>query len=503
MVGMMRYAAAVGFALLLVPGAALAAEVELAVSGAAEYDNNVGRTGTNESQDAVLRVLPQVRLIEDEGAVTYDLMYRPVYEYAVDTGFIDDFRHFARAGASWQLSERTEVFFNDRFSFSDVIDTVTLFDEVDNQSFLATNTANVIRNAATLGISHDITERLRGTASVTHRLFDSQLQDRSDNQSYGGTVNLSYLVTPRHRIGAGVSSTFQDLDESPSGRLPKSSTLFVNLFGTWTWVIDETMSFEVTVGPTFVDSDQPPAPSEVTLTTLGPVVRVAGRTFAAANDSCDEEVVNLDSCDFSVEVTGDPALMAFEMAPAASPFTIEDRTSTDDTAWTIFAQVELRKRWTPDLFSTLSYARRDSAASGIGGSTVLDLISFNTAWKIAERWDASVNGTVAIRDSLAPRNQVVGLTMMGDGGIALPGVVGTIDGFTGARQIVVENAVDTQRYNAAARLAYRATKNLTVATRYTFVHQESKIRSLGRSTDFTDHLVTLTVTYAFDRWKVW
>ncbi len=493
---MKRLLAVALLAAFVAPGLAGAADVQVSLSAAVEYDNNVGRVDQQEQRDAVLRAMPQFRFREDEGTINWDVVYRPAYEYAVDTGFIDDFRHFARAGASWDLSDRTQIFFNDRFLFSDALDTVSGFDE-NAEPFLATNTANVIRNSATLGVHHDLTPRLQGTASFTHRLFETQLQDRSDNQSYGGTLNLLYMLTPRHRLGAGVSSTYQDFEESANGRLPESQNLFVNLFGTWTWVVDDTLSFEVTAGPTFVDTQQPATTSTVSFATIGPGGSLGGITIAAtAASGCNPTFVTLADCPGGyVELTGADET-AFRMP---SPSFTAPAVAADDTAWTIFVEAEVRKRWTPDIVSTLSYSRRDSAASGLGGSTVLDQINFTTSWRISEKWDTALGATAAFRDSLSPRRQIGGTT---GGTLVLPSGE-TIVTFDDAMNVITENAIDTERYNAQWILNRWFTKNLSASARYTFVMQESANASLGRASDFTDHLVTLTLTYAFDRWTLW
>ena len=92
--------------------------------------------------------------------------------------------------------------------------------------------------------------------SAGWRLFDSDLPNRADNDSYTGNVNMNYRLSPHHTLGGGVTADFQEFQESRGGAEPPRQTVFVNLFGSWTWSIDETTSFQFTVGPTYIDSKQ-------------------------------------------------------------------------------------------------------------------------------------------------------------------------------------------------------------------------------------------------------
>ena len=114
----MRWLRGIAAALWLpmLPGAGWGADLNLGLVGSVEYDDNVIRTSSGEQDDFVFRVMPQLRLLEEEGKLRWNLGYQVAWEKAVDTPQIDGFRHFADAGFQHHFNERTQVFFRDGFS---------------------------------------------------------------------------------------------------------------------------------------------------------------------------------------------------------------------------------------------------------------------------------------------------------------------------------------------------------------------------------------------------
>lgn len=488
----------------VLPGQAWGADAQLSVGGGVEWDNNVARIGQPPEDDFIFRVNPKLRFIEDEGKATWNLFYAPTYENAVESSVVDGFRHYFVGNGSYHLSDATEFFFRDNFQLSDTINTVTALDE-QGASIIASADERVLRNNLIVGVQHSFTPRLLGSLSLNHRFFTSDVADRSDNQSYGGNARVRYKYTPLHTFGIGVAATQQDFKRSKSGRVSGSDSLFVNLFGSWEWMVDETTNFEITVGPTFIDSNQA-APGPLDPVPIVPhQVLDDGTVQVFSTTNC--RMINMlpvvsQDCD-QIRVT-DPTDIANIRSPAnvTVPMFATPPAPLSDTAWTIFGEAKLSKRWAPNITSELAYSRRDSTASGVGGSSVLDYIYFTTNWQISPVWDTSIRADWTQRQSTSPRNETyfvlvadgVPLNTMGVG--ALPAVAALTSG-------EVKRSVDTSRYGAAWRLTRRITERFSVSTRYTYVKQQSAQDSNGASSDFDDHLVTLNFQYDFDRWTLW
>lgn len=470
-----------------------------------EYDANIGRTEGGASRgDFVVRASPMLSVLEDDGHFTWRLNYGPYYERAIQTDRIDAFSHYADGSLGYQLNDRTSFFANDHFSLADAVNTVTFLDD-DGVSTISAKDEQDTRNQAQVGVRHSFTPRVQGNLVFTHGFFDSKVEDRARNQSYGGNANLRYWLSPRHQVGAGVATTLHRFEESNDRRRAPIDSLFVNLFGTWTWLIDETTTFEFTAGPTFIDSSQDPPPAMRT-DVFHPTVTLGAGTFGFNASTCP----TADGTPyFSQACSLDPRpLTMAELAAIAvsggnmdntSDFTIMNASSGSDTRWTVFGEVTLTKRWRPNLVSTFSYNRRDSTASGVGGSAVLDDVNLTTSWQISELWSTSMRADFTMRESTAPVQQLV--QTVANTQILAPGDErAATTGFTLA---TFQSEVSTQRYGLAWRLTRQITKHLSVSARYTFARQESKSNSAASNSDFMDHLVTLGVQYDFDRWTLW
>jgi len=510
-------AAAVWIAL---PGQALGADALLSLGGGVEWDNNINRTRVATENDFVFRIRPKIRFLEDEGDLTWNVFYVPTYEKAVETDRVDGFRHYFTADASYHLSDRTEFFLHDRFRLSDAVNTVTALDAQGGGGFdpIAANNRLVFRNHLVAGVEHSLTPRMIGNLLMTYDVFQSEIASRSDNQSYGGNGSVRYLLSPQHTVGAGVAATYQDFEASADGLLSASNTLFVNLYASWTWLIDETTSFDVRLGPTFVDTEQLPPPPVEPLNPFPTIIDpFSGDVFGSDDAGCQDvggdrvlsnTLLGLACADPETGVIGVRRLQQEDIDAIDALSPIEPMFPAGETpsggsgsGWTVFGEVSITKRWSPNLRSSLSYTRRDSTASGVGGSTVLDNVGFFTHWRISPLWDTSVRGAWTNRRSSQAREQTR-VVVVNDfvPGSSTGDLVAMITELTSQ---TVNSSVDTDRYTAAWRLTRRITKRFNVSTRYTYVKQQSAPSSNAATSDFDDHLVTLNFQYDFDRWNMW
>ena len=502
-------AVAVVFLWTVLPGTGWGADLQLGLAGSAEYDNNVLRTNANKKDDVVFHIIPKVSFIEDEGKFHWNLRYRMPWETAVDAKRVQGLRHLLSADARHYVSQRTQVYFNDGFIYSEAVSSVSGLDEAGAPS-VGTFRTPVTRNNATLGVQHSFTPRLMGNLAFTNRLFESDVPRRSDNMIYVGNTNLNYALSSRHRLGGGAAATYQDLEASNDGSIPPSQAFFLNMYGTWTWTIDETMSFELTGGPAFVKNNQD-APAPVLERLVVPYAESGGSVFAFPLDSCGE--VNglpvLELCREYSEVLDEGDASAITAA-GSQTVTFQEGlpgggrpSSQSATNWTFFGEAALNKRWSPRLRSTLMYRRTEDTASGSGSAT-LDLVSLTTNWRISELWDAGLRADFTQRESTAPSYQTYTVVRASAIDSLLAETIPESDpSATGLTSTKVQRSLDTNRWGVSARMSRRITKHIRASLRYTYNEQTSASDTAGRSSDFSNHLVTLGVQYDLDRWHLW
>jgi hypothetical protein len=174
--------------------------------------------------------------------------------------------------------------------------------------------------------------------------------------------------------------------------------------------------------------------------------------------------------------------------------------SMSDTNWTFFGEAALSMRWSPRLTSTLMYRRTEDTASGTGSAT-LDLVSLNTSWQISELWDAGLRADFTRRESAAPSSQTYTVVQPATSD---PGTIN--DAFAETVALTsskVQRALNTDRWGVSAQMTRRITKHIRASLRYSYNEQTSRDDTLGTSSDFSNHLVTLGVQYDLDRWHLW
>jgi hypothetical protein len=513
-------AVAVFFLWTILPGTGWGADMKLGVSGAVEYDDNIFRNDFNKKEDAVFRITPRVVFVEDEGKLHWDVRYAAPWEKAINTDKVDGFNHLLGAEAEYHINGRTRTFLTDRFRYSDSINRFSTISEGGAAPALGTFRQPVIRNELTLGVQHSFTPRLAGNLAFTHRLFETDIPSRSDNMVYVGNTNLQYMLDSQHKVGGGAALTYQDFEASKDGGTPPSQTLFFNMYAIWTWVLDETTQFSITGGPTYVDTQYDPPPVFIEGAPLVPFIRtsdgilVNNLTLCPADGPGGEQVIpETGTCGIQRLLRDDDAypleqddIQTIENNASAATLASLGNGGGGSSTWTFFGEVSLQKRWTPRLVSSLTYRRTDSTASGTGSAT-LDLVSFITTWSVSELWTFQVRGDFTHRESVTASQE--NLTVV-DGGTTQ----GTTITLTSDPTFPLAHAaafatrisrrpIDTDRWGVGIRMERRLTKHIRASLRYRYNQQSSGFRTVGRSSDFSNNLVTLGVHYDFDRWHLW
>lgn len=495
----------------LVGTASAGPDLQLSIAAQAEYDPNVGRDKAD-IHSAVFRIVPKIHVVEDTGNLEYDISYLPYYQYSTAKAGINGFQHYLNAAGRYLLGDRTEFFLMDNFSYAESVDTVN---NIDEEGVLSIGTRNkpVTRNRLRGGVQHMFTPRLSSYMGVGWKLFNADIFNRAESNSYTGNIGVQYVLDPVHTISLGVAADYQKFEKSNGGLRPPEETLFVNIYGGWTWAISEKTSFEFAVGPTFIDSRQ-----KLAKTRQVPVFALTGSDSSGGNgfdaETCPPAppppVGAGEFAGFGCEaVSLDPA--QFQAANAFSSVTvpvIDEFSSGSSTSWTAFGSLLLNHRWRPDLVSSLSYQRTASTSSGLG-SSVLDDIFLVTSWDISELWDANMRIGFTIRESTSPTKEYIPIVT--NQSVTAPGTSCADPGPTclasfqgnAFRTALINQDINTIRWGASARVARTISEHFQVSLRYNYTSQTSEANTLGLSSDFDDHLITVAVQYNFDRWNLW
>ena len=129
---------------------------------------------------------------------------------------------------------------------------------------------------------------------------------------------------------------------------------------------------------------------------------------------------------------------------------------------------------------------------------MLDYLSLTTNWHISRPWNASLRADFTHRESTTPTEEV--FTVIGpDTTLGIPGATQT-DAVT---SFIVPQAIDTFRWGVEVRVERRITERLLVLTRYAYNGQTSKGGTVGRGSDFENHVVGLGIEYQVGRWHLW
>ncbi|HEY8154678.1 MAG TPA: hypothetical protein VII72_11175 [Myxococcota bacterium] len=497
---------------LLLPGVAWGADVRLSMGVSTEYDSNVFRSPNDEKNDVVFRFTPRVAVVEDREKLNYSAGYSLPYEIGVKYQDVRDLNHLVDSNFSYRLTPQTELFGNNAFFY---VRGLYRQDDLANPApgEVGDGRERVLQNNLALGTTHFFTPRLSGTLRFNQGVLDTTQFDRADALTFGGTASSAYQLTEHHQLGGGFSYTRQNFDETFNR--PKSDTDYYNLFGSWRWTFDETTNFDIQLGPALIHSNQK-APNA----TLPDQEGIPFQVFSTDTSGNPTAVVvsQFDTCPV---VNGNPLL--FDNAGAicgqrlvTDPLTVASIVGNQvdlsyvsppegvtDTRITYFANASLTKRWSPNLMSNLNYARQDDTASGIDGGATLDAVTLTSSWRISDRWDASVRTDWTLRKSATNGSRVFVIV---NGQPLINDFNGDPFSPAGAANLLQDDSadsLDTQRWGAAARLAYRLTKNTVTALQYAYNRQSSHGDTVGQSSDFDDHLVTFTVQYNFEPIGLW
>jgi hypothetical protein len=467
--------------LLLAPAApqARAAELELGWVGRAAWESNIFRTSNNEESDFSGATGPQVRLRERSRAFDLDVSYRVLYEEFLDTRGVGAFEHHASAYGAWRATPRDSFSLTDNFTRSDTL--IQLFEagvtgivtgeRVDDRQTITRNSVSG-EYRRQLGELSELRLTLENTA-----YWPEEQETRSDSLSSTAALDLTRLLSPRQRAGAGFAVTRQDFAGTDFSN--ESGTTFLSVYGIWSYEITRTLSFATSIGPRLAIPDD--------LEDSSPA-----RTIAVVNN----RPVIAASC----PPTGTPGVVGparaclLRSAVLVDPTSIpladfdfpEGREQPDETLG-FFGRVSLSKRW-EHVTTSLSYQRSASSSSGLGASTDLDVLSWRTDWHPRRAWRLSALAAwerqqsaseIPFNDSLV---SATGVTLFVDaqgrlvdapvpGGQTITGAGRTI----GQRTLdLVDNAIDVNTMRVLLSAQHDLTRRLTVSGTALWWRQQSE-----------------------------
>jgi hypothetical protein len=183
------------------------------------------------------------------------------------------------------------------------------------------------------------------------------------------------------------------------------------------------------------------------------------------------------------------------------PVTNSNPGGESDSEITGFVDLVLTQRWSPTLSTALRYSRQQGNASGLGGTVIVDAVSLSTAWEFLERWQLSVRGDYARRQSafdIAQTYDVVsGQTLPGGSAVNVAGRTGSA--FNSTRGV----EIDTDSWGIGGRITHQLFKTTSIYVQARYGEQDSRSSTLGADSDFENFLATFGVRHVFEPIPLW
>jgi hypothetical protein len=328
-----------------------------------------------------------------------------------------------------------------------------------------------------------------------HNLIDYSRQETPDRQTLFASGQYLQTISQRNTIGGGISFRRSSMDSTRNRR--SQSTDFYNLFGSWRHRFDETFELAVAAGPTWVRSDD----QDNIITVLNnqsryPLAKTQGETRLVRAASCPSEdgVLFLSTgCD-----TINESLSAGEQAALRNSLTNlrlsgPVPSGSDDTI-TFFANITLSKRW-EQWTGALSYRRQQSDSTGVGTSTVADIVTGVLDWKPSPRWNATLRVAYTIQSQANESVQSVVAVRPVNVMVAGRTFFGAAESYA-LRAIEVDQDIDIDTFWVRLGVRYRVTERTTLYSNAVYWDQSTDGGSAWR--DYERLRVSVGVEYRFE-----
>lgn len=525
-------------ALLLVPTAAAAEQVDYGVSTQGGWSSNVfgtsddaviaGPTGfedLDEVDDFSARISPWGKVSDLEGNLTWEAQYKPSYEYYIQETDINGFDHEASGGVYWRIGPRTTLIASDAFrKYRSLLRFNENAGTVENV-VLRAERDEITGNSGTVALRHVLTplDELTLSAQYVTRDYDSG----TDNESVGVGANWRHSLDSRTTIGLRGSWSQQTFERSIGD---DAVTNYYNISGTFEHRFSRTLRFEIYAGPAWIDSDA----ELVNFSRRFGAVSVANGAFVAVDaDNCpllnetlpyqprfrddDGNLVpnynprlsrpGFNGCGLSGSFLSDGELELLgyprgdPLTPGSGPrsplltefgdpFELNangelvefDEGDFGETELTYFARAAIVKDW-EKWHGELAYQRSSDDSGSFGSSSVRDSFEAILRWEPARLWSVSLTagyniyeqtGDFAVPQFLVLQNETP------PAGVDSVSQIATVDRFVVRAE---DDAVSFESANVALtarrRLTYRSSAFVAV-----YWYQQTQERDLDESLSF-------------------
>jgi hypothetical protein len=513
---MVRHHVAALCLVLAVPVAGRATDVELGTELGGEYDDNVFSTGGDPQSDVLGRFGPRLRVLDEGGAFTWEVVYRPVYRVYNRFGELDGWDQDVLAGASWRIGPQTKLSVSDRYldysNFSQVL-TEELLPDGSIDTGVDFGRQSLKQNTASVGLEHQLERRhlLGLNASRTDSRFVSDFRNKT--VVTGAGANYYYVFDETDRAGFAAGATRQTIEGTFGG--DDIETDYYNLSILWLHHFDPTMSLNLSVGPTLVEQDPTRFPALIEDQAQFPLVPSpsggpALTEFASCPRLGDGTVFFGEGC----APLALPAGVRFQ--PTFTDLPVLGETELDNDSLTYFASISLDKSWR-QFYLRLNYTRDASTTTQVAG-VVRDVFTGVLSYRPSDHWRFTVSASYQRREQPTGGFQVVQVleetTVQGDGverrvkdlspappqiyfvpvKVPIAGVAESV----GFRLLEVDDQIDTNQYVVAVVVQYYVRRNLFLYANAYWNRDEVNFGGVTRSQ--SDRLrVGVGLVYTFDR----
>lgn len=383
-------------ALLGLPLAAAATELNSGIGSELHWTDNVYFQSTDEVSDYSGRISPWAEVADRDGDFTWGLRYEPSYEYYLHEQDARGFDHDADGRLAWQMGQRTTLRLADRFRRYQNVSRFNEQAEPGEDVTAATRTSELTTNELSAGIEHLLDGRNTLFVNLYTSLQDYDDEGQIDRDYYGSSLVYWHRWSERATIGATASwnrqtATHPDFDDR--------DTDYYNLSALFFYELSPTLHFSASAGPALVVSDVADfdAPASVNRATF-PLFQTASGVHFVDADTCPRNGAGERQLTLECNVLS-PALGPGQLASLGANTTSFPVTgpvpSVDDSSTTYFADVSLTKDW-ERFQGALSYRRSEDRSTGLGA--VSDIFSASLRWQATRRFNARLTTSYQIRE---------------------------------------------------------------------------------------------------------
>ncbi len=332
--------------MMLVPATSDAREALFFVENRLGGDSNILRRGPSdlEEQDGFYEFVPGVQILERNEELNYRVFYSPTYQTFLENEDLDAWDHTQRASFDWAATPRDLLGLSQYYISTRTLRTDEEVSAAESDLVDEANRERIQRSRVALYYSRTFLPNLQGRLDLEFDDLEFDRPGNVDTRSYGSTVSLTYLVTPRWNVGLFGAFRYRQNRGVDVKRQSRSSAHIGNVALTIAHELTPTLRISARAGPSIVDTE--------------------------------------------------------ESTPPTSPFT-----GTTETETTVFATVEIEKQWQRgQLF--LSYQRTESASAG-DGSSIVDIFTLEANHQLTMRWRARLFASFTRRNVVAESRSVV------------------------------------------------------------------------------------------------